>query len=338
MTKFLIIRFSSIGDIVLTTPVIRMLKTQIDGAQIHYVTKSQYVPILENNPYIDKIHKLNSGFSHLLFELKQERFDYIIDLHNSIRSFRLKKSLNVKTFTLNKINIRKWLAVNFKINILPEKHIVDRYLQTIERFNINNDRQGLNYFIPDDDEIRITKLPGKFRKGYIAFVIGAKHFTKRMPPDKILSIVSKIKMPVILLGGIEDAENGDYIKDNASDNVYNGCGEFTLNESASIVRQSKLVITHDTGLMHIAAAYRKNIISIWGNTIPDFGMYPYMPDLKSVIIEVKGLKCRPCSKIGFSKCPKKHFRCMLDIDERQILKMIETTAGNNNNIETHEHN
>jgi ADP-heptose:LPS heptosyltransferase len=98
----------------------------------------------------------------------------------------------------------------------------------------------------------------------------------------------------------------------------NAVGKYNINQSASLIRQSKLVITHDTGLMHIAAAFKKKILSVWGHTIPEFGMYPYLPDPDSRIFETRGLKCRPCTKIGKAECPKGHFRCINDIDNDAI--------------------
>ena len=111
------------------------------------------------------------------------------------------------------------------------------------------------------------------------------------------------------------------LSDKAQGKVYNACGRFSINQSASLVQQARVVITPDTGLMHIAAAFKKKIISVWGNTIPEFGMFPYLPDKDSRIIQVEGLSCRPCSKIGYSSCPKKHFRCMNDIDEKQLAEL-----------------
>jgi ADP-heptose:LPS heptosyltransferase len=121
-------------------------------------------------------------------------------------------------------------------------------------------------------------------------------------------------------------EKARLIASSDKSNIFNGCGRFNINQSADILRQASKVITHDTGLMHIAAAFNKEIYSIWGNTVPEFGMYPYLTEGKgkSVTIQVKGLSCRPCSKIGYNKCPKKHFRCMLDIDLEKLAEMINT--------------
>jgi heptosyltransferase-2 len=209
-----------------------------------------------------------------------------------------------------------------KINKLPDVHIVDRYLNTIHYFDVENDMKGLDYFIPEKDNVEINTLPENFKNGYILFAIGAQHFTKKLPVEKIVSICKKINFPLIISGGKEDFETGEIIKNQVGETILNACGKFNLNQSASLVKQAKFVISHDTGLMHIASAFKKDIISVWGNTVPVFGMYPYLSGENSIIVENNNLKCRPCSKIGFKKCPKKHFKCMNDIDESQIIKQV----------------
>ncbi|OFY86291.1 MAG: glycosyl transferase [Bacteroidetes bacterium RIFCSPLOWO2_12_FULL_35_15] len=315
LKKILIIRFSSIGDIVLTTPVIRCIKEQKPEIEIHYLTKKSFKGILENNPYLTKIHILEKNVKDVISELKKEKFDFVIDLHNNLRSSRIKINLGKPSSSFKKLNFKKWILVNFKINKMPALHIVDRYMQTVEKLGINNDNKGLDYFIPEKDEIQITSLPSVHQKGYIGFVIGAKHFTKQLPTEKIISICKKINQPIILLGGKEDIAKAYEIEKAIGTNIYNACGKYNLNQSASLIKHAKKIITHDTGLMHIAAAFKKEIISVWGNTVPAFGFTPYLADLNSKMVEVKNLSCRPCSKIGYDKCPKGHFKCMVDIDE-----------------------
>ncbi len=322
MVKYLIIRFSSIGDIVLTTPVIRALKQQVEEAEIHFLTKKNYASILQSNPYIDKLHLLDNNLPELTKTLKEEFFDYIIDLHHNLRTLRIKNSLSVIDFSFNKLNFQKWLLVNFGINRLPNVHIVDRYLDTTKVFDVTNDQKGLDFFIPENDEVNRSAFPSSFQSQFVAFAIGAQHATKRLPREKILSICKKINKPIVFLGDKNDSETAEYLVNNLGANTYNACGKFNLNQSASIVKQADWVITHDTGLMHIAAAFKKRIVSIWGNTVPAFGMYPYLPDEDSISLEVKDLKCRPCSKIGFSRCPKKHFKCMNDIDENVVANAV----------------
>jgi ADP-heptose:LPS heptosyltransferase len=320
--KFLIIRFSSIGDIVLTSPVVRMLKKQIPQSEIHFVTKAHFAQILAANPNIDKIHTLSRNMSDLLSELKAENFDYIIDLHNNIRSSQIKLNLNARSFTFDKLNLKKWLLTNLKINYMPDIHIVDRYITTLDRFRIRNDQEGLDYYIPPGAEFDLATLPESFRNGYIAFVIGGTYFTKRLPMNKIIEICSQVNHPVILLGGKREYDTGNLVAGAVKGDILNLCGKPGIHESASLIRQASVVLTNDTGMMHIAAAFRKKILSFWGNTVASLGMYPYMPHPASIRLEVNGLKCRPCSKLGYDKCPKGHFKCMNNIDTSLAIKWI----------------
>jgi ADP-heptose:LPS heptosyltransferase len=313
--KFLIIRFSSIGDIVLTSPVVRCLKEQVSGAEVHYLSKRAFEPVLRHNPYIDKLHLLEPGGNLPIRALRAEHFDAVIDLHHNQRSWWVKRMLGGKSHSFRKLNYEKWLLVNFKKNRLPDLHIVDRYLETVAPFGVRNDNKGLDYFIAPEDEDILSRLPAPFRQGYIALVIGARHATKRLQEGQLITLCGMLRRPVVLLGGQEDAAAAAYICERAGANVFNACGIGTLNESAALVRQAEAVITHDTGLMHIAAAYGKRIVSVWGNTVPAFGMSPYPKGTGAAPVfleEVRGLPCRPCSKIGFPECPKQHFRCMRD--------------------------
>ncbi len=320
--KILIIRFSSIGDIVLTTPIIRCIKQQVADVQVHYLTKKSFKGIIESNPYVDKLILLDESWELMIHELQQEEYDCIIDLHHNLRTLSIKKALKKPAFSFNKLNIKKWLLTVFKINTLPNLHIVDRNFETVKTLNVVNDGKGLDYFIPVKDELKPNDIPASHQFGFIGLVIGAALNTKKMPVDKIKELCSKIAYPIILLGGPEDREDGNAIALNDDIKIYNACGKFNLNESADLVRKAKLIITHDTGLMHIAAAFKKPIISIWGNTIPAFGMSAYYGNTNSTDsrFEVK-LGCRPCSKIGYKKCPRGHFKCMQLQNVDQIAKL-----------------
>jgi ADP-heptose:LPS heptosyltransferase len=320
--KFLIIRFSSIGDIVLTTPVIRCLKQQVKDAEVHYVSKQSFKSILEHNPYIDKLHLFDGDWNKLFEELKAEKFDQVIDLHHNFRSLKIKRALKVPSTSFNKLNIEKWLLTNLQWNIMPDKHIVDRYLETVKQFGVENDEKGLDYFISEKDKVQQHDLPASHHAGFIGVVIGAALETKQLPTEKLKELCSRIEHPIILLGGPEDTLRGHEIASVDNIKVYNACGKFNLNESADLVRKAKFVITHDTGLMHIAAALKKPVISVWGNTVPDFGMSAYYGDepIKDKRYEINYLRCRPCSKIGYHKCPLGHFKCMNDHSMNSIAK------------------
>ena len=312
--KILIIRFSSIGDIVLTTPVIRCIKQQIQGVELHYITKQIFYSVIEANPYLDKIYTINNSVFEITDQLKKEKYDYVVDLHHNLRTLKLKMVLGKKSFSFRKLNWEKFLMVYFKINKLPNIHIVDRYFETVHSINVLNDGKGLDYFISEKDEVNPSNyLPLTFQNNYDVVVVGGSYYTKQIPLNKLNEICERSSKPLVLLGGREDAEIAEKVNQTFPETTINLCGKLNLNQSASIIKQSHQVITSDTGLMHIAAAFKKDVISIWGNTIPEFGMGVYLPNINSKILEVKNLSCRPCSKLGHHSCPKKHFKCMNDI-------------------------
>jgi ADP-heptose:LPS heptosyltransferase len=304
--KFLIIRFSSIGDIVLTTPVVRCLKRQVATAEVHYLTKKAFRPILEANPYIDKIHCLEDDLSGIVAALREEDFDYVIDLHHNLRTLRVKRALGKKSFSFDKLNIEKWWYTNFKWNRMPDRHIVDRYMDTVASFGVKNDGAGLDYFIPAADELAPGDIPTSHQAGYVGLVLGAALATKKLPFHKLQEVCERTEFPVVLLGGPEDAEVGERLAAIDPVRIYNSCGKFNLNESAALVRQARVVVTHDT---YYGPNYLANFMG------GEKGL-PYD------IMEVKGLSCRPCSKIGYKKCPKGHFKCMEEQDIEKIVKSI----------------
>lgn len=323
--KVLIIRFSSIGDIVLTTPVIRCIKKQIADVTLHYLTKAKFKSVLEQNPYLDKIITINKNVDEVMGELKKEQYDLIIDLHNNLRSWQTVLTLGCSSQAFNKLTLRKWLRICFKIDYLPSIHIVDRYMDAAKSLEITNDGTGLDFFLDPAKEDTSLSLPKSFQNDYLAIVIGGQHKTKIYPPEQLIEFCKLYGKPVVLLGGPDDVEAGERIAVECGSYVYNGCGRYSLMESSWLLKMAKQVITNDTGLMHIAAALNKDIISIWGNTIPEFGMTPYLPENShsdSEILEIKGLKCRPCSKIGFKKCPKGHFKCMKEIKPQMLLNEV----------------
>ena len=320
--KILVIRFSSIGDIVLTTPIVRALKQQLKNVEIHYLTKKTNYSLLQNNKYIDKIHLLEDA--DLLKKLRKNKFDYIVDLHNNLRTLRIKAMLGVKSKAFPKLNLKKFLLVNFKINKLPNIHIVDRYFEATSKLGVKNDKKGLDFFLQEEDFVSPDALPLDFHNGYIAIVVGSKHFTKQMPLNLLTQICKGLDKPIILLGDKTDYEKAYKIEKEIGSKVFNGCGAYNINQSSALIKNSLGVITADTGLMHIASALDKNIICLWGNTVMDFGMHPYRAEnsqAQTYNFEIKNLSCRPCSKLGYKKCPKKHFKCMNDQNVDEIVRI-----------------
>lgn len=265
-----------------------------------------------SNPKISQIIELGDSWWDFIKEIREEEYDYIIDLHNNLRTLFLKILVESKYKTFKKLNFAKWLLVHFKINRMPDRHIVDRYLDTVKDLGIVNDNMGLDFKYR-----KPNVFDEQFMDNYEVFAIGGQHNTKKLPNERIVQYLWTLDAPIYLLGGKEDIENGKAIAKEIP-HVFNLCGKTDLALSAYIIERSVRVHTHDTGMMHIAAALNKPIVSFWGSTVPEFGMYPYFKNQEvpkgSKIYEVKGLSCRPCSKIGYDKCPKGHFKCMNDIE------------------------
>lgn len=288
------------------------------GVEIHYLTKNSFKSILSPNPYISKVYGIDKSTSEVVDQLKEERYDFVIDLHVNLRSIRVKKALKMVSFSFKKYNWEKWLFVNFGINKMPELHIVDRYMETLKAFQIENDNKGLDFFFSNGTEPKV-EVPAGFEKGYIVVAIGAAHWRKKPRLEQYIELCRGIKGKIVLVGGPTEAEEGDKIGEACGQDVWNAAGKTSLEESASLIKNAELVITPDTGMMHVAAAFKKPIISFWGATVPDFGMYPYQNENLDVRIEASHLSKRPCSKLG-TKCKYKECKC---IDELPMAKALE---------------
>ncbi len=333
--KFLVIRFSSIGDLVLASPVLRCLKQQLLTAEVHFLTKSSFRIVTENNPYIDRFFYYDDNMRDLTAELKKEAYDYVIDLHNNFRSNSIKRALGVPAFTIDKLNLAKFLLTKLQVDIMPRRHITTRSLDTVAPFGVRDDGEGLDYFIPEEDLIKESDLPASHLAGYIAVVIGASYYTKKLPVHKLQELCGAIDHPLVLVGGKEDTRNGELVAAVDPGKIYNACGKFNLNESADLVRRAKLVISNDTGLQYIACAFNKPVLALWGGTSPRLDVEPYygtrrlsgLPDPLHENILVPALPCQPCSKYGNKKCPLGHFRCMEQMDIQYILSRINYRLG-----------
>ncbi len=327
--KILIIRFSSIGDIVLASPVFRCVKKQLTDAEVHFLTKISYKIVTAANPYIDKFFYYDDNMEELLARLKAENYDHVIDLHNNIRSNKIKRILSVDTHTIDKLTFKKFLLTQLNIDVMPDRHITQRSLDTVFALGVKDDGGGLDYFIAKEYELKRDDIPTSHLAGFIVIVIGATYFTKRFPVHKILELCGKINHPIILLGGKEDEANGKIISDFDSVKIYNACGKFNISESADIIKKAKLVISNDTGMEYIACALKRPLIALWGGTTPDLDVEPYygsnfLRNLQKPVYEnvVLNLKCQPCSKYGLNKCPLEHFKCMEKINIDVLVEKV----------------
>lgn len=318
--RLLFIRFSAIGDIVLASAAFRCAKQQLPGVEIHLLTKRSMKAVTEANPYIDQFHYLDSDLSVTIHALKGCSFDYIVDLHKNLRSFRIRLALGVPVLAYDKLSVEKFLLTKFQINRMPDRHISLRSLDALAPLGVEYDGKGLDYFIP-----ATTQVPELFPEGYVALVIGASFATKKLPLDSLKQLVKLIPHPVVLIGGPEEKVDGEELALVDSDRIINTCGTYSLHESAALVRDARLVISHDTGMLYIACAFEKNVIAIWGATSPALQVEPCMPEnTKARVFQaiVPNLACQPCSNFGTKTCPKGHFNCMKQQDLPEIVRQV----------------
>lgn len=324
--RLLFIRFSSIGDIVFTTPAIRCAKLQIPGVEIHFLTKASMKAVTEANPYIDHFHYFDKDLNATITGLKTFQFDYIIDLHKNVRTFQVQKALCVPSLSYKKLSLQKFLLTKLHLNYMPDRHIADRSIDALANLGVVNDGKGLDYFIPKEITLPSNALPKAFQSGYIALVIGASYASKKLPVASLQALCHKIPYPIVLIGGKEDQAEGAAIEAINPIKIFNACGKFNLHESAILVKNARTVIAHDTGFLYIACAFHKKTVAIWGATSPALQVEPYYPTTTDSLYQnewyfnaiVPNLPCQPCSNYGTKQCPQGHFACMKKQDLQSI--------------------
>jgi len=310
---FLVIRFSSIGDILMTTPAVRALKTQVPGARVLFATKPGFVPLLEGNPYIDKILTLDGTLVGLAAKAYAEGVTHIIDLHANVRSHILSALFPfAKVYRVLKGTADREALIKDKNHRVQPVHMAHRHLACLAPLGVRWDGAGCDFVVPDGATVTHTTWALIGQVPFIAVVIGGSHATKKLPEAKIVELLRTLDSPVILLGGKAEQEQGQRIAGTLALegrwDIFSACGQLTLGQSGSVLQQAERVYSHDTGLMHMAAALGKDIISIWGSTVPAFGMYPFGGRFQ--VWQVADLPCRPCHRHGADICPLGHLHCM----------------------------
>jgi ADP-heptose:LPS heptosyltransferase len=308
--KILVIRFSAIGDILLTFPVVEGLQHKYPSAEIHFLTKPSNKPVLDLLSSKVEPRFLQESLVQTAKELRGERYDLVIDLHNNLRTFLLQALLMKGSwYRFRKLNFQKWLFTAFKWNTLPKVHVVDRYAQAA---SVNPASVNL--------AVGNTNVAESLPSTYVAWVLGATFSTKQFPLSKLIETIECLDMPILLLGGEKENPLASSLQAHFP-SLISYVGKTSLSEAAFVLSKAKVVVTNDTGLMHLAAFYDKPMVCLWGNTVPAFGMYPYQ-SAPVFHAQVSDLSCRPCSKIGHNSCPKGHFDCMLKQHSVEISEQI----------------
>ena len=327
--KILILRLSSIGDILLTSPFIRQVRTTFPKAQIDYAVKNVFKDLVQYNPNLNTIYEIKpergrEGLQVLKQTFKKQSYDFVFDLHNNFRTKSLTAGLH-KTI-IHKDRLKRALLVYMKKNtyreIIP---IPERYLNTAKEAGVKDDGGGLELFWPQSIEEKtdqtLTNL--SVDSDFIALAPGAAHATKRWPQEYFKELIQNVnrqfEKKIVLLGSAAEKEELSGLAPSAQ--VVNFAGSLSLLESAAVLKRAKVLVTNDSGLMHMASAVKTPAIALFGSTVKEFGFFPYRSD--HIILEDNTVSCRPCSHIGRANCPKGHFDCMRKITPRMVLKELE---------------
>jgi len=332
--KILIIRLGAMGDVLLTSLLLRNLKRRFPNADIDFLVKETYTSLVSSNPNVKNVIplKVQAGFSDLLQagrEIRNHQYDAVINLQNNFRSCfiaRFSKAPNRKRYRLGRWT--RFLLVKLNMNLLRNvKPVPLRMLDTIREWSVQDDGLGLDLFISDKIkkhiETRLQKMGVDKKESLIAMAPGASRETKRWLQRRFVETgryFQKKKYRIILVGGKEDQNICSFIRQKLDHRPVNLAGECSLEETAAALQQADLLITNDSGIMHMAAALGKPVAAIFGPTSEHLGFFPFRT--KFMVVE-KFLKCRPCSYHGTKKCPKKHFRCMKEITTLQVVKAAE---------------
>ena len=339
--KTVVFRLSSIGDIVLASPLLRVLRASAGPkARIDFVVKKEFADLVKFSHHLSIVHELDGsrGFpalQELKETLRAERYDLVVDLHDSLRTMYLRNFCDTKeVVTVDKRLYERWQLVHLKRNVYGDcVSVADRYIETVREFGITNDGKGLELFIPDEIQFSISGKIAKLRLNEFERVIGicpgAKHYTKRWQKEKFADVCIRIAKEyhakILVFGGEQDKDDCRAIVSLINRNAFENAaadfsGEFSLLEVAAAMEFCDVIVTNDTGLMHIACARQRKVVAIFGSTVKEFGFAPY--GTESVVIENNALSCRPCSHIGRAECPKGHFKCMNDIGVDEVWRAV----------------
>jgi lipopolysaccharide heptosyltransferase II len=333
LSKVLVLRLSSIGDIILTSPFLRVLKNRFPDIELHYVVRNEYADLLRWNPHIDKLITIDvrhgrKALESLNLALTSERYDAVFDLHHHLRTRILRNGLSHRIHHVNKRAARRLLLVYAHVNtygtVVP---VPERYIETAARYGVAPDTHGPELFYPEAENrsaiSRLTEAGWDGAPPLVALCPGSRHFTKRWPLEhyaELTTLLLELNATVLLLGSEEDAPAGRALHSLNERRVIDCCGTTSLLETAALLCQTTCVVANDSGLMHMATAVRRPVIALFGSTVREFGFFPYNSPAEA--LEIDGLPCRPCTFIGRASCPKAHFSCLRDISPSRVFEAV----------------
>lgn len=332
--KILILRLSSIGDILLTSPLLRVLRQRFSGAEIDFVVKNQFEPLIRHNPRLNHIYSYEPrtgwhGLKEIKRAIRDREYDLVVDIHKNLRTVYLRHfsgaGLVVKS---HKGLWRRFLLVAFGLNLYRSSPSIPLiYIRAVRAFGVEDDGLGLEFFIPQESRERaeVELIKGGLNPGdpLIGMAPGAGHPTKRWPKERFTwlgkRLIKDYHANLILFGNEKERGLCEWIAVAIGNSAMNLSGKLDLLETGALVEKCTLLVTNDNGIMHMAAALKKPVVALFGPTVEEFGFFPFR--IRSVVLQ-KDLPCRPCSHLGSTRCPRGHFRCMADISAEEGLAAV----------------
>jgi heptosyltransferase-2 len=327
--NILLVRFSSIGDIVLTTPVVRAIRARHPAARITYVVREDLADLLRHNPRIDRLitWRHREPLRPLAQLLRQEEWTHRIDLHGSLRSLQLRRLVGGEWTGYPKHRLQRTLLIATRRRLGGSLGpIVRRYAMAARDLDITLDDRPAEVFVSVEAQQAANHFLASHRLGrtrrLLALVPGAAHFTKRWPAEHWAALVDHLSPTndLVILGGESERGLAQSLAERGHGSVASAAGEFSLLGSAALLRKATAVVAGDTGLMHIATAVRTPVIALYGPGVEQFGFFPWQAAAR--VLE-RDLYCRPCSAHGSARCPQGHHRCLRDISPTDVAQALE---------------
>ncbi len=329
------------GDVILTTSLTRQIMKSFPAARIDFLISSAFSEIYRYNPRISNLFeydKSQSAFgnkhlkSEMISSIGNSRYDIIIDLQNNLRSKVFSYGMHSTKYKVAKNRLNKLSLVYFKKSLAKNNiAIPEIYRNSVDDLQVNDDNRGLEIWLEnekDSDDYPPFENDRKAGLDNIAIAPGAFHYTKRWRPDRYADLVirlhSEFGSEITLLGGEKDRDVCKYISAKCDFEINDLSGSVSILGTTGEIDKCNLIITNDTGVMHIAAARRTPVVAIFGSTVTGFGFAPYR--VRNIIVE-KDVDCRPCTHIGRDRCPKKHFNCMELISADDVIEAVKRIAG-----------
>ena len=328
--KILILRLSSMGDVLLATPVLDVLKNEFSQAEIDWVINKKFEETLSTNPLIRRllVFKDRKGLKNIRKEIKRTNYDLILDLHKNSYTRYLARGLK-NVFTYKKRIFDRFMLVHFKRSYKEIMPVTQMYFKALEKAQIitpGNFR--LRFGLDKDIEVRTVGKYNLHNSNYVVIIPGASYSTKMWPKEYFRQLAERIigekskNRNVILIGkGAAEAKISKFVSSVQGGKILDLTDRLTLQETASVIKFADAVVTNDNGPMHLAECFGKKIVAIFGPTTEEFGFFPYSTNYR--VVENRSLKCRPCTHFGRKKCPKKHFKCMNGISVSDVYEALE---------------